>query len=46
MLRRVLDVTWRDKITIENLYARCKAMPASVQVVDARWKLFGHVADE
>ncbi len=35
--------TWRDKITIQTLYALCKAMPASVQVVDARWRLFGHV---
>jgi hypothetical protein len=43
MLRRVLGVTWRDKITIENLYARCNVVPASVQVVNARWRLFGHV---
>ncbi len=43
MLRRVLGVTWRDKTTIENLYARCNVVPASVQVVNARWRLFCHV---
>ncbi len=43
MLRRVLGVTWRDKITIENLYTRCNVVPASVQVVNTRWRLFGRV---
>ncbi len=43
MLRRVLRVIWRDKIIIENLYARCNAVPAGVQVVNARWRLSGHV---
>ncbi len=46
MLRRVLGdvgVTWRNKSTIENLYARCNVVPASLQVVNARWRLFGHV---
>ncbi len=48
MIRRVLGVTWRDEITIENLYAHCNAVPGSVQFVHARWRLFGHacLADE
>jgi hypothetical protein len=38
MLRRV---DWRDAITVEILDARCNAVSASVQVVNARWKLVG-----
>jgi hypothetical protein len=43
MLRRVLGVSWRDKLRNEDLYARCGIMPASLQSVNARWRLFGHV---
>jgi hypothetical protein len=37
MLRRVLGLTWRDRVTIRNLRARCNSVSASVQVVNARW---------
>ncbi len=45
MLRRVLGVTWRDKIATENLYARCNcnAVPASLQAVNARWMFLCNV---
>ena len=42
MLRRVLNVKWSDKITNEQLYKRSNATPVSLQVVHARWRLFGH----
>ena len=43
MIRRVVGVTWRDKITNEALYTSCNLEAASVLVVKARWKLLGHV---
>ena len=42
MIRRVLGVKLSDRITNINLYARCGIQPSSVQVVNARWRLFGH----
>ena len=30
-------------MTNESLYAMCGVTPASVQVVNSRWRLFGHV---
>jgi len=42
MMRRVLGLKWSDKVTNDDLYARCGMSPASVQVVNARWRLFGH----
>ena len=42
MLRRVVNVTWSDKVTNEQLYERCMTRPASLIAVDARWRLFGH----
>ena len=42
MIRRVLGVRLSDRITNIDLYARCGIQPASVQVVNARWRLFGH----
>jgi hypothetical protein len=43
MLRKVIGLTWKHKVTNENLYAMCGCKPASVQVIKARWRLFGHV---
>ena len=42
MLRRILGLKWSDKVTNEKLYARCGIPPASVKVLNARWRLFGH----
>ena len=42
MLRRVLGIHWSDRVTNLDLYARCKVLPASIQSVNARWRLFGH----
>ena len=43
MLRKVMGLTWKHKVTNEDLYAMCGCLPASVQVINARWRLFGHV---
>ena len=43
MLRRVLGIKWSDRVTNVELYARCKVLPASIQSLNARWRLFGHV---
>ena len=42
MMRRVLGVKLSDRITNSDLYARCGIVPASLQVLNARWRLFGH----
>jgi len=42
MIRRVLGIKFSDRITNVDLYTRCGIQPASVQVVNARWRLFGH----
>jgi hypothetical protein len=43
VLRKVIGLTWKHKVTNEDLYAMCGYKPASVQVINARWRLFGHV---
>ena len=43
MIRRVLGVVLLDKIRNEALYARCDILPASTQVLSARWRLLGHM---
>jgi len=42
MIRRVLGIKLSDRITNADLYARCGIQPASIQVLNARWRLFGH----
>ena len=42
MLRSILGIKWYDKISNDKLYKRCKVIPASLQVINARWRMFGH----
>ena len=42
MLRRVLGIQWSDRVTNLDLYARCNVLPASIQSLNSRWRLFGH----
>lgn len=42
-LRRVLGIHYPTKISNESLYKRCKETPLSIQILEARWKLFGHI---
>ena len=43
MLRRILHYKWSDKITNEDLYSEAEVIPASQQVLESRWNMFGHV---
>ncbi len=43
LLRKVMGLTWHHKLTNEDLYAMCGCLPARVQVINARLRLFGHV---
>ncbi len=43
MLRKVIGLTWKHKVANKDLYAMCGCLPASIQVINARWRLFGHV---
>ncbi len=43
MLRKVMGLTWKHKVMNEDFYAMCGCLPASVQVINVRWRLFGHV---
>ena len=43
LLRRVLGLKWSDKVTNESLYKKHNLVPASIQVINARWRLFGHI---
>ena len=43
LLRRVLGLKWSDKVTNESLYKKHNLVPPSIQVINARWRLFGHI---
>ena len=43
LLRQILGYVWSDKISNEDLYKEAGVVPASIQVLEARWRLFGHV---
>ena len=42
MLRQVVGIKWSDKVSDAKLYTRCNVSCASAQVIDARWRMFGH----
>ena len=42
-LRKILGHVWSDKVSNEDLYKEAGVVPASLQVLDARWRLFGHI---
>ena len=42
LIRQVLGYKWSDKISNNDLYAEAGLEAASIQVVKARWMLFGH----
>lgn len=43
LLRKILGHVWSDKVSNEDLYKEAGVVPASLQVLDARWRLFGHI---
>ena len=42
-LRRILNVKWKDKLANILVYRRCDTEPLSLQIVERRWRFFGHV---
>jgi len=42
-LRRLLGVFYPEKISSQALYARAKTIPISIFLLQARWRLFGHI---
>ena len=42
-LRNVLGIHYPTKISNASLYKKCREAPLSMQVLEARWRLFGHV---
>ena len=42
-LKRVLNIRYPVKITNRSLYKKCNAKPLSLQILESRWRLFGHI---
>ena len=42
-LRRVLGIRYPAKISNKSLYKKCEQTPISLEALQARWRLFGHV---
>ena len=42
-LRRVLGIRYPTKISNKSCYKKCEQTPISLEVMQARWRLFGHV---
>jgi hypothetical protein len=42
-LRKLLGFYYPVRISSQNLYAHAKTLPISIQLLKARWKLFGHI---
>ena len=42
-LRKLLGFYYPVRISSQNLYAFAKTLPISIQLLKARWKLFGHI---
>ena len=42
-LKQLLGIRWPQKISNKALYKRCQCEPLSIKMIEARWRLFGHV---
>ena len=42
-LKKVLNNKFPVKITNKSLYKKCQEKPLSLQILKARWNLFGHI---
>ena len=42
-LRRVLNIHYPTVISNTSLYDKCNERPLSLQILDSRWQLFGHI---
>ncbi|GFS10039.1 hypothetical protein ElyMa_006636700, partial [Elysia marginata] len=41
-LKKILNIKFPVKITNKSLYKKCQEKPLSLQLLESRWKLFGH----
>ena len=42
-LRIILGIHYPTKISNKSLYNKCNETPISLQILEARWRLFGHI---
>ncbi|GFR95291.1 endonuclease-reverse transcriptase [Elysia marginata] len=42
-LKKILNIKFPVKITNKSLYKNCQEKPLSLQILESRWKLFGHI---
>ena len=42
-LRRLLGISWEDKVSTEELYRRCDCGPISIHIKNSRRRLLGHI---
>ena len=42
-LRVMLDIHYPTIITNKSLYKKCEEIPLSLQILETRWRLFGHI---
>ena len=42
-LRKILNIHYPTKIKNTSLYKKCQETPLSVQILQSRWRLFGHI---
>ena len=42
-LKKILNIRYPKKITNTSLYKICQEKPLSLQILSARWSLFGHI---
>ena len=42
-LKKILNIRYLKKITNKSLYRICQEKPLSLQILSARWILFGHI---
>ena len=42
-LKKILNIRYPKKITNKSLYRICQEKPLSLQILSARWSLFGHI---
>ena len=43
LLRQICNIQYPNSISSKKLYKTTKSRPASIRIIEARWKYFGHV---
>ena len=42
-LRKILNIYYPTKISNKTLYKKCNIKPLSTNILESRWRLFGHI---